>query len=52
MIIQSTPEDEKLIEERLRSGAFHSERLERAMEEFDSGGGIPGSQVPQRLQEF
>jgi Arc/MetJ-type ribon-helix-helix transcriptional regulator len=79
MIIQLTPEDEQLIQERLRSGVFHTvqevihhalqvqeaeesrlalhnrevgERLERAIEEFDQGGGIPGSQVRQRLQEM
>ena len=79
MTIQLTPEDEKLIQERLRSGAFHSveevihhalqvqdaeeswlalhkreagEKIERAMEEFDQGGGIPGSQVRQHLQEM
>jgi len=79
MTIQLTPEDEQLIQERLRSGVFHTvqevihhalqvqeaeeswlalhkrevgERLERAMEEFDEGGGIPGSQVRQRLQEM
>jgi antitoxin ParD1/3/4 len=79
MTIQLTPEDEKLIQERLRSGEFHSveevihhalqvqeaeeawlalhkrevgEKLERAMDEFDRGGGIPGSQVRQRLQEM
>jgi hypothetical protein len=28
------------------------EKLERAMEEFDQGGGIPGSQVRQRLREM
>ena len=28
------------------------ERLECAIEEFDQGGGIPGSQVRQRLQEM
>ncbi|HEY6393233.1 MAG TPA: hypothetical protein VIX89_18270 [Bryobacteraceae bacterium] len=79
MTIQLTPEDEQLIQERLRSGAFHTvqevihhalqvqeaeeswltlhkrevgERLERAMEEFDRGGGIPGSQVRRRLEEM
>ena len=79
MTIQVTPEDEKLIQQRLRSGAFHSveevihhalqvqdaeeswlalhnretsEKIERAMEEFDQGGGIPGSQVRQHLQEM
>jgi len=79
MTIQLPPEDEQLIQERLRSGVFHSvqevihhalqvqeaeelwlamhkreveEKLERAMDEFDRGGGIPGSQVRQRLQEM
>jgi putative addiction module CopG family antidote len=77
MTIQLTPEDEKLIQERLRSGVFQTaqevihhalrvpeeswlalhkrevaERLERAIEEFDQGGGIPGTQVRQRLQEM
>ena len=79
MTIQLTPEDEKLIQERLRSGVFQTvqevihhalqvqeaeeswlalhkrevgEKLERAMEEFDQGGGIPGTQVRQRLQEM
>ena len=79
MIVQLTPEDEKLIQERLRTGTFHSveevihhalrvqeaeesslamhnrevgEKLERAVEEFDKGGGVPGSQVRQRLQEM
>jgi Arc/MetJ-type ribon-helix-helix transcriptional regulator len=79
MTILLMPEDEKLIQERLRSGSFHSveevihhalqvqeaeeswlalhkrevgEKLERAMEEFDREGGIPGSQVRQRLQEM
>lgn len=79
MTIQLTLEDEQLIQERLRSGGFHSveevihhalqvqeaeeswlalhkreveEKLERAMEEFDEGGGIPGSQVRERLQEM
>jgi Arc/MetJ-type ribon-helix-helix transcriptional regulator len=28
------------------------EKLERAMEEFDQGGGIPGSEVRQRLREM
>lgn len=28
------------------------EKLERAMEEFDRGGGIPSSQVRQRLREL
>jgi Arc/MetJ-type ribon-helix-helix transcriptional regulator len=28
------------------------EKLDRAIEEFDRGGGIPGSQVRQRLQEM
>lgn len=28
------------------------EKLDRAMEELDRGGGIPGSQVRQRLQEM
>jgi len=28
------------------------ERLERAIEEFGQGGGIPGSQVRQRLQKM
>ena len=77
MTIQLTQEDEELIQERLRSGVFHTvqevihhalqvqeaeeswlalhkrevgEKLERAMGEFDQGGGIPGSQVRQRLQ--
>ena len=79
MTIQLTLEDEQLIQERLRSGVFHSveevihyalqvleaeelwlavhkrevrEKLEAAMDEFDRGGGIPGSQVRQRLQEM
>jgi Arc/MetJ-type ribon-helix-helix transcriptional regulator len=28
------------------------QKLDRAIEEFDRGGGIPGSQVRQRLQEM
>ena len=28
------------------------EKLERAMEEFDQGGGIPGSEVRRRLHEM
>jgi len=79
MTIQLTAEDEKRVEERLRSGAFHSveevihhalqmqeaeeswlalhkrevgEKLERAMEEFDQGGGIPGSEARRRLKEM
>lgn len=79
MTIQLTLEDEQLIQERLRSGAFHSveevihhalqvqeaeeswlaphkreveEKLERAMEEFDEGGGTLSLQVRERLQEM
>jgi Arc/MetJ-type ribon-helix-helix transcriptional regulator len=79
MTIQLTPEDEKLIQERLHSGVFHrvqdvihhalqvqeaeeswlalhkrgvAEKIERATQEFARGGGIPGSQVRQRLQEM
>lgn len=79
MTIQLMPEDERIVQERLRSGAFRSvqevihhalqvqnaeeswlalhkrevaEKLELAMEEFDRGGGIPGSQARRRLQEM
>ncbi len=79
MIVQLTPDDEKLVHERMRSGAFESvedvihqalrvqeaeeawlvlhkreieDKLVRAIQEFDGGGGIPASKVRQRLQEM
>jgi Arc/MetJ-type ribon-helix-helix transcriptional regulator len=79
MTIELMPEDEQIVHERLRSGAFRSvqevihhalqvqdaeeswlalhkrevgDKIERAMEEFDRGGGIPASQVRQRLPEL
>jgi antitoxin ParD1/3/4 len=79
MNVELKPEDEQLIQKRLRSGGFEDvqevihralqaqdaeeawlelhktevrEKIERAITEFDQGGGIPASEVRQRLQEL
>jgi len=79
MNVDLKPEDEQLIQKRLRSGSFEDvqevihralqaqdaeeawlelhqkevrERIERAIAEFDQGGGIPASEVRPRLQEL
>jgi antitoxin ParD1/3/4 len=79
MNIDLNPEDEQLVQKRLRSGGFEDvqevihralqaqdaeeawlelhnkdvrEKIERAIAEFDQGGGIPASEVRQRLQEL
>ena len=76
MNIDLKPEDEQLIQKRLRSGGFEDvqevihralqaqdaeeawlelhkkevrEEIEQAIDEFDQGGGIPASEVRQRL---
>jgi antitoxin ParD1/3/4 len=79
MNVELKPEDEQLIQKRLRSGGFEDvqqvihraleaqdaeeawlelhktevrEKIERAITEFDQGGGIPASEVRQRLHEL
>jgi antitoxin ParD1/3/4 len=79
MNVDLKPEDEQLIQKRLRSGSFEDvqevihralqaqdaeeawlelhqkevrDKIERAIAEFDHGGGIPASDVRPRLREL